>query len=300
MKRILSKVVADLWGYKPLSFILIYYLFFLTIQEVVTSALSKELIMKTLMWIGYISAGYVIFQALGMDPYQQINNIQGSRLTTSNNLTSFMTHPNYSGSFIAICIPFAIYFKKYWKMVTMIVTVFLTKCCFAIGAMTAGILFYIWVKSKNSKYELAVNVFILCTLISGISICHIHHFNDHGRTEVWFQMYEDLKSRPFFGYGLGSFPVLFPLWHHRNWYQAHNEVLQFCFETGYVGGFILLSAIFSFTKSAIEKHQNNDILLALTSSFIIILMSSIGLFVWQIEPHRYISVVIAGLIISFL
>lgn len=290
-----SNMIARLWQYKPLAVVFIYYLLFTTIQKMEWTLPRREMILKTMAWVGLISAGYVIVQFLGLDSQLDLAGVykyQAPRLM-SDRLSGFQTHPNYAGIFVACCLPAAIYSKAWIKTIVMTLAVCLTTSAFAIGAMTMGIVFYL---SQTKARRYFPQFFLPALLIACASILFLHlSVSDSGRFHVWSLMFQDFKERPIFGYGFGSFPFLFQVRHAIGFTQAHNEFFQLVYETGLIGGLLCLKAVQDFMKNTFQliAHENY---LAFYTSLLILLIGSLGLFVFQIEPTRLYAVVLAGLL----
>jgi hypothetical protein len=295
-----DRMIVTLWEYLPIAFSLVYYLFFLSIQNICVTSRRKQVLMRTLMWIGFLSAVYLVFQFFGLDERQDLNTFTDTKSTDSASLTSFLTHPNYAGSFVAMCIPFALYFQRWWMSALMAVSVVLTQSHIAIGGLVLGVAFYAWF-SMNLSYRwlFLVCYFLLFSLYGVLNHVGILGFPiDNGRLNVWFLMWEDIKQLPLFGHGFGSFRILFQVEHGINWAAAHNELWQFIYECGFVGGMILISGCWKILEDAFIEIKENGIMLALCASFIITLVCSFGQFIYQLEPFRFVTIAIVGCIVS--
>lgn len=297
-----DQIIAGLWKYKPMTFALVYYFFFLSIQKILSPRIYREKILAVLMWIGFITSIYVFIQFIGLDSFQHVYDIWYVTVTTAGNLSSFFTHPNYSANFMAMCLPAAYYFRRWWFAASMILAIILCQSWFAIGATIIGSLFYLWYHISNwekPKFIFAVLVFasaFILALNSGLFAP-----SDSGRFSAWQLMFNDTKPYAIFGHGFGAFPILFPA-HHPvvDFVQAHNELFQFGFDCGIVGMLLLLAFVVDVFKKALPRLPNNEILICLTTSFVIIVLCAQGQFIFQIEPHRYVSVIILGCIMSTL
>ena len=299
-----SNIIVNLWQYKPIVYILIYYLFFLSVRSFCWHKQYVEIVLRVMMWVGLTSAIYLIMQRLGLDSAQHLSSASANpdaQFTTAGQMSSFLTHPNYAGAFIAMCLPTAIYFRRWLYGGLMFLAVIFSGSCFAITAMCFGLFIYSWFYFYKKRTQIVGIVLILGMIFCWM--CLIGRLwipSDSGRFLVWREMWEDVRARPIFGYGLGSFRLLFPLLHGSRFTEAHNEFFQLIYETGFVGGLIFLKCIVDFVKQCVLKVTQYDsppeINLAMFSMLCIILLSSLGLFVWQIEPHRFYTVLIVGIL----
>lgn len=295
-----DQLLIDLLGYLPLVYVFIYYLFFLALQNICNTLKAQSLIAKTLAWVGFICAIYLILQFFGLDDRQILNNAPNTSSTDGARMFSFLGHPNFAGTFIALCVPFAIYQREYLKLMVMAISVGLSESLFPATALCIGLMFYLWHKTGESGKTLMsiLIIFIICILVPNFIDGQVPFPSDSGRFPVWLAMWEDIKQAPLFGYGFGSFAVIFNTRHHFvvPFQSAHNEFWQFIYGCGFVGGMIYLSTANSILSSTIKRVNKSEILLAYTSSFAIILLCSLGQFVWQVEPTRYISIIIISII----
>lgn len=292
-----DKLVCLLWSFRPLYYCFVYYLFYLACQQIFILEEYRRTTLKILMWVGFISAIYLICQFFKIDPYQHLNGATDTPGTKAATLTSFFTHPNYAASFIGLCLPFALLNKNYGKVLVMLAAICMAQSYVVITAMVLGLTFYLWHVTRYKKTLVILTTLSVMVFI-GLLYVTRHHTPDHGRFNVWILMIQELHSSFIFGFGLGSFPILFELTHHLHFEQAHSEPLQFVYETGIVGGFLLLKGVWSHLKPVVFLIEKDEIYLAVTTSFVIILVCSLGQFIWQIEPHRYISVMLMGMIIA--
>lgn len=294
-----NNLIANLWQYKPLALIFIYYLLFTTVQKMEWTQARRETVLKVMLWVGFISACYVVLQFLNLDTQQNLAGVykyQAPRLA-SDRLSGFQTHPNYAGIFVACCLPAAIYLRSWLKALFMTLAVCLTTSLFAIGALCLGVAFYIY-QSKAKRYfpsGFGVQFLGVIAAFAVIFILSAKLPIDSGRFHVWTLMIQDFMQRPTFGYGLGSFQFLFSTQHQIAFTQAHNEFFQVCYETGIVGGLLCLKAVQDFLKNTFHLLTQENYL-ALSTSLLILLIGSFGLFVFQIEPTRLYAVVLAGIL----
>lgn len=292
--------VAGFWQFKPVLYSFIYFIFFCIVANMDLIEKNYDQIFKVLYWVGFISALYALLQWLHLDEFQHLASWGNSLWTPHGNMTATFTHPNYSGAFLAMTIPLAIYLKKFWQAILMTIILILINGKMAIFGCICGIAYLIF--SKNKWWALVYSLLIVASgwfLISH----HQSDWTDSGRFAMWKLIFHDItqpwiaeKAFPLFGHGLGSFGTIWTSVHKGTMHEAHNEPLQYAFETGLIGLGLVIFSIFWLIKkinifTLIDK-QTVILFVCLVS----ILACSLGLFVWQIEPHRFISVLIFALL----
>lgn len=301
-----DQLIISLWPYKPMFFVFVYYLFFQCLLKINWNHSKRLIVLKTFLWVGTISACYVIMQYSNLDDRQNLMGVyefQAAR-DPSDRLAAFMTHPNYAGSFIALCLPAAMYFKDGFKIALMSFAVLLTSSAFSILSMVVGIFIFL-VGSGTIAWPRKPDHFIWICILGFLSLVgawwayqHYPHFlSSNGRFNIWTMMIQDWKQSPIFGFGFGSFSILFQSVHGVIFAEAHNEWIQLLYETGVVGVFLFIM----FVKECFLKVMSkkiDKINIAFLSSFATIMTSSLGMFVWQIEPHRFYTVVLLAIMIS--
>jgi O-antigen ligase len=100
-------------------------------------------------------------------------------------------------------------------------------------------------------YDLNHTFYLLKRIISLLNISIIDIFLN-SRGDIWLDAYENFKISPFWGHGLGSFPVV----SSKSLDSAHNFFLNILVENGLIGGVICLAALVLFflrLRTAIGK-----------------------------------------------
>lgn len=294
--EILNTNIGAFWIYQPLSYALIYFLMYVGISG---QDWNIRLISKIIGWVGFIVSFYLILQYFDLDQFQNVYQVQQILASTSPKLSSTIFHFNYSGSFIALCLPFVIYNKGWFRLAVMVTAVILTKGQMSIGMAGIVLAGYVFYKSPR---ELKLILSALAgTMIAGIWKYFdliFPHIQSSGRFEVWQKLIEKtLANCPITGYTLGAYRYVFVNAEGTPLLQAHNEILEFFFGMGIPVTCIFIAGIgWFFVKSLRYLKDEETFLLVL--SFSSIFAGSMGLFLWQADPHRFYSVAILGLITS--
>jgi len=110
-------------------------------------------------------------------------------------------------------------------------------------------------KYKVEKYMICVGI-ILYVIIQPIVRRNVFYLFPLVRGDVWRETINLACERPFWGWGIGSFKIVFHqiakigsfAYNEGVWLQAHNCWLQGLFETGFLGFIIILSYIVNLFK----------------------------------------------------
>jgi O-antigen ligase len=159
-----------------------------------------------------------------------------------------------------------------------------------------------------------IAMIIIVLSISGLCLLNKIQVTDSGRFGIWKQIWTDVthsqfeKGRNYFitGHGVGAYKYLFTSLHttrelepgvmQRAFEEAHNEPLEWFYNTGIIGFGMLIFIVFSLIKHVFPYTLQDERYLALLISFVGSVLLACGTFIWQIEPHRYITVVVAAIL----
>lgn len=92
--------------------------------------------------------------------------------------------------------------------------------------------------------------------------------SNQGRVAIWSEAVEDISERPFFGYGIGNYPLAVkPTAEYREPIYAHNLFLDIASETGLVGAvsffLVFLSVFLKFLKRRTVLYSASVVSLAI-------------------------------------
>ena len=136
--ELFNQNLAGMWEYKPIAYACIYFGMFCVLSNLRLKREDFDTILKTFMWLGFITSLYVFIQYLGLDQFQSLDESGLARNVTGATLTGTLTQPNYSGLFIAMMLPAAIYFRRWIKVLTMVVALLLIDSKMALFAFAIG------------------------------------------------------------------------------------------------------------------------------------------------------------------
>lgn len=294
--------IGDFWIYKPLSYALIYFGMFWAIQSAEWSLPDLDRICSIISWVGFISAIYVFCQALGLDQWQNVDLFMGNTETENAHLSGTFSHPNYAASFLVLAFPFAVWKRRWWMVLPIVSAVFLIDSKIATLSLLMAIVLY--VHYLNKKYRIIWWSFVVSVLIAAVVLVNMYGLpDDKGRFAAWSVLAHDIlkpwiseQAYPLTGYGIGAFRFLWVAYHQSPFLQAHFEFLEFGLNVGLIGVCFLIFSIIWLLVKIKPFTINREIYFTITLAFLISLMQTVGLFVWQIEPHRFYTVLFIALL----
>lgn len=304
--QVLGENVAGFWIFRALTDAFLFYFMMLGVAGLDWSKGQLNKIYKIFTYISLVCSSYIFIQLIGFDQFQWVYNISHIRLQTNPHLTSFLGQTNFCASFLALLLPFVIHQKKWWIMIVTCTAIVLTESLMGIGM--AGCVFIIYLL----RYRMA-KIIILTFLISGLYLGVM--FQDmlipklitasHGRTisitEAITQTIDSPLSKNTFamtGYGLGSYEFIQRHLGTTGFAEVHNEYVEFFSTTGLIGFALLIFSIFWLFKNIFPIIIIDRDIFAAACSFLVICIGNLGLFMWQIEPHRFYTVFLLGIIFN--
>jgi hypothetical protein len=280
----------------------------------VTKPSDKELNagLSILEWVGIVCAVYGILQVNGLDPIQSYQSWADIRPVV------FLGQHTLYGPFAVACFTVALFRKHWLRSAILVVPVVLVDSSFTFLSLAVVLAIWAYVNlAKRYFFLLFASGLIAAVMILALPKEMLgDKFNDKGRFLLWGQALKLTETRPFFGYGFGSFRVIYPVFQSKElrvangiddeklsaeakkfiarseairmesglFYSPHNEYIQAYFEMGLVGVFILLGLFLSFLISfyASPKTTETWILFAIFWSFA---ANSIGNFTPHLVPQ---------------
>ena len=285
-------IIVELWKFKPMVYLITFYLFFLSLTSMKLKTSDYALFFKVVSWIGTISAIYMLFQWFGMDCFQHLNDNPDNPMIKANNITAFYGQPRVASAFLAMCLPAAVYCRAYGKAALILAGVLLSQSAMAVGALFLGFLYWNFYTRKVRASDICW-LLLMCLPILGYYFSH--HSDGTGRFAVWKMALEDTKSHAVFGWSWGAFPFLFPVTHHSRFNLAHNEWVELLYDAGATAVMLCMYGLGKLNRLIKEKSEE---VLFLKITLLVALLLSCGLFVFQIEPHRYLIVMVLGLLVG--
>lgn len=292
--------VDGLWNYKPLFYFTVYILAVVVIASMHWKDEVVVRIFKIMAYSGFIMAVIMLLQKVGISPFSTVKNLELSSMSRSPEMAGTLGNPTISSPFVLLCIPAALYLRKYLLIAVMLVAIVFSKSSVAITATLATSIFY-FTFGNQIKF---VSLLALLALAMALVIIKNPDILS-GRMEVWNIAFNDMKATQttfLTGFGIGAFGFLFcPLLHQNMpyWSEMHNEFFELMWGIGIIGLFLMLKSIyFVFKKSwTISKDEKVRCLTSILFAFCFV---SLGTFIGHIGAFCIYLVVVVGILSSMI
>ena len=294
---------GDFYFWKPFSQVMCFSLMIIAIASM---EIDFTPVIKTMVICGTVMAGYALLQKIGLDQFWMVKHssvIEGVRnCSMGGNLGQY----SILASWLVMMVPLAMYLKEYWYALTIVIATILTTSNMAIIALVIIFLITIFHLYKELQKPLLIFLTIM-GLFFIFGFMHNKSFKDKiinkmdGRYQVWQETIQDIKTGqlpasiqtfPYTGVGLGRFSFLFHQKHGGEFGQAHNDILEFTYDCGLIGAFLLLAGLFIMAHRIVFDSLSFSILL----SFIAIFICSLGSFPFQLGAHQFYAAVLVGIL----
>ena len=289
--------VGDFYFWKPFGMVMCFTFMIVAISSMETEWNS---ILKIMVICGTVMAGYVVLQKFGFDQFWLPKTEGQFTSVRSQLLGGNLGQPTIVASWIVMMIPLAIYLRKWWMTALMVVACLLTQGAMVIGAiMMMGMIYGI-------KFNKIFIIPVIMVLVLGIvwMIAHSSYVSSRmdGRSKAWSDTLHDIKYGqmddkhrfPFTGVGFGRFSFVAPARHNSMFQQVHNDSLEFAWDCGLIGEYLLLAGIFIMILFAIKSASYMIFSIAL--SFLAVFFCSLGSFPFQLGAHQFYASILVGLL----
>jgi O-antigen ligase len=253
--------------------VVLYGLFYYVLHQM---KIKRELIYKTLCFIGIAQAGLVILQYFNLGQF--FFRISGSSHGMVRNSwpTGTLGNEALVSWCIALCSPFFLAFRELRYKIGFIIcglAIVATGCTAGMLAYAGGYLFWLFFHNRRVAIVLTcVGLLFVSVAVWSGRVNPEAYFNPRHRLKIWAKVVEltreakvpmpdgrlAMKKGFITGHGMGSFRQVFHInapefRSHGIWAQAHNEYLQVLFEQGIIGLGIIMSLMwitfYNFIKS---------------------------------------------------
>lgn len=289
-----------LWNYKPAFQIFAYLYMFLGVSTVNLQKKDVISLFKTFMYCGFAMAVLMILQFFNMDQiFGPLNGVWVKSVHITQ-IGGSLGQSTTVSPFLVMCLPFALYFKKWLYGVIMCVSVVLAGSSFALAGLCVVIALFFVKKGKSCKWFICGGAIIL-TIIGVFAYFHPDILDDSYRFSEWKRIFSEVFGEYRFaitGAGIGAFRYFYEMRHQNNWHYAHNEYLQLLWCCGIVGFGIVFMIIKDFIKHSLE-NINPEITIILISMAGIAAVS-FGTFPLQLAVYQFYLVVMLGIVYSLI
>jgi O-antigen ligase len=296
-------MVQAFWVWKPLAHLLIFFLMYIALSSLEFTDTQRDKILKVMAWVGLIMSIYCILQFFKLDQFYNLQNWSQDKFPPSARVGGTLGQPTLLAPFLAMIIPICLYLKKYWFAGIIGIALLLTKSQVAIGALIISLIFLQTL--ENKKTAIRISILSLIFLFLGVTAYFqnpkIKSFVvDSGRFTQWTQIAKDINSPviptlkqtyPYTGKGLGSFKYIYHIKNNNTWHEAHNDYLEILYNTGLIGLFLFLMALWTAIKGKIDRERKY-----LLASFVCIAVCAGATFCFQLGVYIFYTIVILALL----
>ncbi len=314
--ELLGIQVGKFWAYQPMAQLLAFFLMFMAVQSHDFEDDDILLIFKTISWAGYAMAFYIILQRFGMDQFfvRSVHDDQGPTASYA----GFLANPTLSAPFIAMTVPFMVYIRKWWMLPVAFMGLYFPDSQMAWAGLIVGGLFLFATKGRIRL--VVVSVMTALVLLGAFSLRDNSKIrslvDDHERFYQWKLIAKDIAGQksndvnvryPLTGLGIGSFKYVYHINHPgqdgkpNKFHQAHNDYLEWAYNTGLAGICLLLASIFWMFRQnlciyTIWSIGENPRRMTIMAGFVIASVVAIGTFIFQIGTVAFYVTLFAGLL----
>lgn len=294
---------SDFWFWKAFCNVICMLLLVITIA----SSFDKfDYALKIMVYVAVIMSIYVILQRIGFDQFYIQKSINELGSVTRPEVGGTLGNSTLVASFLVFIIPISIYLKKYISSFILFVSVLITESDMALAACFIMIILYLFYFKFISK-SFTLLIFFILTIVfcyNYLNVEKFRHFIDdksNGRISVWKDVIKDIKNGiinkqdfSITGLGLGRFPYVFPEQHNSIFRQAHNDFLEFIYNTGFIGLGLLVLSMWQIIS--VFSKESSFLIASLAISFIVFIITALGSFSFQLGAHQFYIALIVGLL----
>ena len=311
-------VKAGWWQYYPIFQIMVSFLAMVAVASLDFSKDEIDRGINVVINCAIIMSGLILIQKLNIDQFFIIAPIHISHgLGETARLVGTIGHPTWCAAYLAILAPIALYKRRFLASGVMYGVIWLLSSQMAVGASGIGVLLVCLIKTPKIALSLT-----LCTVLTvgALMIRHSDSIQFNGRLGVWSATIKDflgpqelikiekdfnkneieyahqLNKRKYCltGLGWGSFKHIVSKRIEGHFTKVHNEYLELTLHGGFIGLALFLGSLLHIYGLVI--FSGSQIVVLMLFVFTIILLISFGVPMFQTEPMRFYSIIIAGLL----
>jgi O-antigen ligase len=252
--------------------------------------LSTWKLRAILLALTLLQAVFGLLQMAGLDPLFSRAFVPGLPELLPGGFTG---HHTFFGLLMAWLAFYWLTEKNWAPFLLCVAMVGLTCSVFSLASLLVGLLFFAYERGfRKSTSLLAVGLFVAGFLF----LVNVEYppgfFHHNGRLDIWVLSISAILQRPLLGYGIGAFSREFPYQQGipgMRWEEAHNEAIEYLFNTGLVGVLFLLPFLFSVGRAFYLLPSSKHKELAL-GTLMIIGANAIGNFPLQLAPFASLAI----------
>jgi len=309
--KLLGENVSGIWIAREFNDLLLFYLMIMAVSSIAWGTNSLRKLFEVICYVNLLCSLYIFVQFLGFDQWQRVLDIQNIWAQNNPHITSFLGQSTTSSTFLALTLPFLICNRK-WGFIP-----------FCLGA--------IWIADSMTAYMMVgVVVFLYLFFRCGVfirlllSVGFIYLWNEvtlninkyyqlvvsecSGRFNVWKDAFTQVIHSPFLeiqnvfltGYGFGSYEFIQKNLSTSGFVELHNEYLEIFCTTGIIGFILLFFSLFMLIKRIFMINIIDRYRFAAITCFFAVCCGNTIHFMWQLEPHRFYTCIMLGIILNYI
>ncbi|MGE3260795.1 MAG: O-antigen ligase family protein [Bacteriovoracia bacterium] len=242
---------------------------------------------QSLLWLGasltLLNAAFAFLQVAQLDP---VFGLKDPAYIGSP--SGFLGHHTIFGAWMAMMAAWHLG-RREWKLFFVAaVCVCISSSAFSFASLCAVLAVWAFVKTSWRRSLFLAYALGAAALLFAVSTASPESFFfENGRFFIWGQTLSAISERPVLGYGLLSFSSLFSRYHQGfaggRFLQAHNELLQWVYETGFFG-LAILSPLLARVFTGIQRSWKDPARLSALLAFTALSVNAFGNFTLHIAP----------------
>lgn len=257
-----------------------------------------DVLLLALAVLGVVEAFHGVLQWLQLDPTTCVLTPDLLHCATPrrNEVVGFMGDRDTYGAVLALCVPAIIVTTRAWWLraseLLLVAAALITGRAFGpVLALAGGGLVWLWPCRPRVRWAV---IAVATTVIFGyLTVVDAPGLE---RESVWMATARHLPDHPVIGYGLGSFYAakFHDVATGTIWAQAHNDWLQWAFETGAVGTATLLGYL-GVLAWRLARRPSVPVVTALRASLVIAAVLASVHFIGHVAMTAVVLILLLGL-----
>lgn len=284
---------------------------------------QREIVVKVLLVMVGIQAMWVVLQYFHLDPIFEYRRFDGVKFVNMDDTVGFSASHNQIGLYFASTLPLVLaYFP--WIIPFCVFGLWNSTTSFAWVGSFIGVMFYTsqW---NREIVKVVLGFSLICSWVFWGGYDGLNKQVFYERFGLWKQTISQvyhgqaemrkndnknvITCNPLFGFGLGNFMRISP--HTQEWWfldsstgamekqghvyaHAHNDYVEWFFETGYLGLVIMIGTLFSYLNRFLMANKTK-LLMAVSAGIVAHCVTALGIFTVHTAVSGMLLVLLIGL-----